>query len=58
MDMEPLVNDSQYCKPLEKNDKIKVMSLFELHYYDDVMEFMLENNCKLEQKIICWLKKN
>ena len=55
MDVQQLINYKQYCKPLEKNDRVKANSLLEVHFYDEVMEFMLANNCKLEQEIISWL---
>lgn len=55
MDVQQLINYKQYCKPLEKNDKVKANSLLKFHFYDEVMEFMLANNCKLEQEIISWL---
>lgn len=55
MDVVQLKNYRQYCKPLEKNDMVKANSLLKVHFYDEVMEFMLANNCKLEQEIISWL---
>ena len=55
MDVQQLINCKQYCKPLEKNDIVKANSLLKFHFYDEVMEFMLANNCKLEQEIISWL---
>ena len=55
MDVQQLKNYKQYCKPLEKNDIVKANSLLKIHFYDEVMEFMLANNCKLEQEIISWL---
>lgn len=57
MDVQQLINYRQYCKPLEKNDMIKANSLLKVHFYDEVMEFMLANNCKLEQEIISWLNE-
>lgn len=57
MDVQQLINYRQYCKPLEKNDMIKANSLLKIHFYDEVMEFMLSNNCKLEQEIISWLNE-
>lgn len=57
MDAEQLINYRQYCKPLEKNDIVKANSLLKAHFYDEVMEFMLANNCKLEQEIISWLSE-
>lgn len=57
MDAEQLIKYRQYCKPLEKNDMVKANSLLKAHFYDEVMEFMLANNCKLEQEIISWLSE-
>ena len=57
MDVQQLINYKQYCKPLEKNDMVKANSLLKFHFYDEVMEFMLANNCKVEQEIISWLYK-
>lgn len=57
MDAEQLINYRQYCKPLKKNDMVKANSLLKAHFYDEVMEFMLANNCKLEQEIISWLSE-
>lgn len=57
MDVKQLINYRQYCKPLEKNDMVKANSLLKVHFYDEVMEFMLANNCKLEQEIISWLNE-
>lgn len=56
MDIKQLVSYKQYCKPLEKNDIVKAESLLRMTFYDEVMKFMLDNNCKLEQEIISWLK--
>lgn len=56
MDIKQLVSYKQYCKPLEKNDIVKAESLLSMTFYDEVMKFMLNNNCKLEQEIISWLK--
>ena len=57
MDIEQLISYKQYCKPLEKNDIVKAESLLNMTFYDEVMKFMLDNNCKLEQEIISWLKR-
>ncbi len=57
MDVQQLINYRQYCKQLEKNDMVKANSLLKVHFYDEVMEFMLANNCKLEQEIISWLNE-
>lgn len=52
MDVEQLRKYQKYCKNLEKNDIVKAQTLVELGFCRDVMEFMLENDCKLEQEII------
>lgn len=52
MDVEQLRKYQKYCKNLEKNDIVKAQTLVELGFCREVMEFMLENDCKLEQEII------
>ena len=37
---------------------VKANSLLKVHFYDEIMDFMLTNNCKLEQEIISWLYSN
>lgn len=54
MDIEQLRIYQKYCRQLEKNDIVKARTLIELGFYKEVMEFMLENDCKLEQEIIGW----
>ena len=54
MNIEQLKKYGKYCKHLEKNDIVKARSLIKLGFYREVMEFMLENDCKLEQEIISW----
>lgn len=58
MGVKQLIDCKQYCKPLEKNDVTKARTLIDNHFYDEVMNFMLVNNCKLEQEIVSWLKEN
>ena len=55
MSVKELQRYKKYCKQLEKNDIIKAESLIKMHFFDKVMDFMLENNCKLEQEIISWI---
>ncbi|MBP3773712.1 MAG: DUF2399 domain-containing protein [Treponema sp.] len=43
-----------FAKPLEENDITKAKSLIEEGLYVDVLNYMLENNIKLEQEIISW----
>lgn len=54
MDTGQLRIYQKYCRHLEKNDIVKARTLIELGFYKEVMEFMLENDCKLEQEIIGW----
>ncbi len=56
MSVAELKKYKDYTKPLEKNDERKALSLKE-SCYSDVICFMLENNCKLEQEIISWKEK-
>ncbi len=55
MGVEELQKYARYCKPLEANDLVKVKSLIDLRFYEEVMQFMMDNNCKLEQEIISWM---
>lgn len=48
---------SAYTKTLEQNDITKANSLISQGLYVDEMNYMLQNNCKLEQEIISWLEK-
>ena len=43
----------RFTKPLERNDVRKAESLKKSRY-SDVVRFMLDHNCKLEQEIISW----
>jgi hypothetical protein len=54
MDAETLHLFQQYGKPLEKNDRIKVENLLGQGKYREVLQYMLENDCKLEQEIVSW----
>ena len=54
MDTDELRKHEKYCRQLEKNDIVKAQTLIEQRFYKEVMEFMLENDCKLEQEIIGW----
>ena len=48
---------SQHCKPLEEGDIIKAKNLLSKGKYKQILEYLLENNCKLEQEIISLYKK-
>ena len=52
MQIEYLSKYKQYTKVLAENDKSKARSLIESGKYTDILKYMLENNCKLEQEII------
>ncbi len=54
MGVDYLKKYCQYCKPLVKNDMIKAESLANSYFYSEVMDYMLVNNCKLEQEIVSW----
>ncbi len=48
---------SAYTKVLEENDTAKAKTLIAKDLYLDEMNYMLKNNCKLEQEIVSWLEK-
>lgn len=51
MNIETLKNHKTYWKPLSENDKSRLKKILELApEYKDVLLFMLNNNCKLEQE--------
>jgi len=54
MDSERIRKYSEYTKPLEQNDKIKAKSLLQYDEFENVIQYMLLHNCKLEQEIISW----
>lgn len=56
MGIEQLVNFTPYTKKLEKNDIVKAQSLIKDDFYGEVMDYMLKNDCKLEQEVISWIK--
>lgn len=58
MGIEQLNRYSRYCKKLEENDVTKALSLEEHKFYGEVMQYMVKNNCKLEQEIISWMEKD
>ena len=51
MDMKTLKENLQYTKKLTENDKKRLSALLETEFGETV-EFMLKNNCKLEQEAI------
>ncbi|MBQ8489144.1 MAG: hypothetical protein IJ535_05100 [Pseudobutyrivibrio sp.] len=52
MEREYLIKYKKYTKELTENDKLKARRLIERAKYVDILEYMLEYNCKLEQEII------
>ena len=65
MDISTLVTYQEYAKPLTKNDSIRLKQLIEYYqnqmrqemknqntYIIDILQYMLDNNCKLEQEAI------
>ena len=57
MSPKELVLYKKYCKILEPNDIVKAQNMVNLRCFADVAQFMLDNNCKLEQEIISWKDK-
>jgi len=51
MDMETLKAHKKYTKKLTENDKKRLMRLVDSQYHK-VINYMLENNCKLEQEAV------
>lgn len=51
MDTETLMEYRKYTKPLTENDGKRLSKLIDSEYHD-VVEYMLNNNCKLEQEAI------
>ncbi len=63
IDFEPIYMSCTYlkkykvfAKKLTKNDRRKVEILLQSGRYCDVMQYMLEENVKLEQEIISWME--
>ncbi len=52
MGIAELKRFKKFCKKLEPNDLAKARSLTLNNIYSDTAQFMLDNNCKLEQEII------
>jgi len=51
MDIETLKSYSKYTKELTENDRARLLRLADTQH-NNVIEYMLENNCKLEQEAI------
>lgn len=54
MGIEELEKYSSFAKPLEENDLKKAKTLIEKDRFAEIMNYMLEENQKLEQEIISW----
>lgn len=54
MGITELTDFKKYCRPLEENDKTKAKSMLKKQLFSEIVRFMLDNNCKLEQEIISW----
>ena len=58
MGIEELKTYAGYGKPLQDNDRIKAKNLLRSGKYEDVMRYMLDNDLKLEQEIISWMRRD
>ena len=47
-----LISHREYCRKLEANDLVKAKNLLAAGRYPEVMRYMLDHNCKLEQEIL------
>lgn len=52
MDVDTLVKYKEFSKKLTQNDRINLERLLIHDQYKNVIDFMLENNCKLEQEAV------
>lgn len=57
MGVEQLKKYERYCKPLVENDRIKADGLIKSGKYVETVQYMMDNNVKLEQEIISWNEK-
>ncbi len=57
MGVEQLKKYERYCKPLVENDTVKADGLIKSGKYVETVQYMLDNNVKLEQEIISWNEK-
>lgn len=49
MDVKTLKANLRYSKKLTENDKKRLAALIDTEF-GEIVEFMIENNCKLEQE--------
>lgn len=54
MGIRELEKYASFVKPLEENDIIKAKSLISKGRYAELLDYILQHNCKLEQEIISW----
>jgi hypothetical protein len=47
-----LIAHRKYCRKLNENDRVKAEHLLAAGRYPEVMRYMLDNDCKLEQEIL------
>ena len=52
MDILTILQYKDYTKPLEENDILKANNLIKENKYTDILNFILNNNIKLEQEIV------
>lgn len=52
MDIDTLVRYKEFSKKLTQNDRINLERLLIHDEYESVIDYMLENNCKLEQEAV------
>lgn len=54
MDVETIKKFRRYCKkePLTESDRTKAKNLLETRKYTEILEYMLAEDCKLEQEIV------
>lgn len=57
MGVDQLKKYEKYCKPLVENDRTKAEDLIKSGKYVETVQYMLDNNVKLEQEIISWDNK-
>lgn len=60
MGVSELETYSGYGRELSEPDKVKARNLLQKGFYAEIMQYMLEHDCKLEQEIISYeiMKKN
>jgi hypothetical protein len=57
MDLSYLKKYRAFTKSLNENDRTKAENLIQAGKYTEILHYMLENNCKLEQEIISWKER-